>query len=248
MKIVAGSIVRNEEKFIKFMIKSISWVNEIVILDDHSTDKTRSILEDLSMRILKPKINLVRPFFHASMIKYLPNGKRDVGHEIETRNLFLKLLFDKHNPDAVVLIDGDELMSVNLKLIIKQALSENKFDGIALTCNHVFDKDDYLHVFEDKRNNVRMIDPHVRILFERLKYRHGEWADTPDCFIKSTNKTLCLDGPYHYHLKYCVGANSENYAFNFLPSKITKEKVLQHLHKHRYPFPKDIEKYIKLFI
>lgn len=248
MKIVAASIVRNEEKFIKSMVNSISWVDELVILDDHCTDGTISIVKDLSKNDSWVTIDLIKPFFNSPMIQYLSYGKRDVSREIETRNLFLDYVFDIHKPNAVVLIDGDELMSKGLKPQIEWSFSQNKFDGIALTCNHIFDKKYYLNVFEGEWNGVKMVDPHVRVLFKKLKYRPGEWVDTPDCMIKHTEKTLCLDGPYHYHLKYCLRSPSINYSLKFLPGKISENNSKNYLQKHRYSFPKDLTKYISEFV
>ncbi|BCX14631.1 MAG: hypothetical protein KatS3mg088_314 [Patescibacteria group bacterium] len=248
MKILAASIIKNAELFIESMITSISWVNQIVIYDDHSSDKTRSILSILSRRHNIPKLTLIEPLFQHSMINYLPNGSRDLQHEMKVRNTFLDFIFSNFKFDALVLIDGDELISRNLKPFIEKVVRDPFYNSIAITCNHIFDKNFYLHVYEAVWNGVLMVDPHVRVLTRFQKYQKGEYENVPDCFLKPTSKTLCLDGAYHYHLKYIKGLKQNNYAFRFLPRDLNDKVTKQYLRKYRFPFPNDLKSLIDNYL
>lgn len=247
MKIVAGAIARDEQQFISTMIQSLSWVDELVIVSDHSQDNTESIVTSCAKKTNHPYITLIRSPFDFPMITYLESGQRDISREIEVRNWFQNHLFQNFSPDALILIDGDEVMSSLLKPQIANSSQRKQHDGIALTCNHLFDLQLYLHVYEGTWNSVHMVDPHVRVLFEPMPYRPGEWVDVPDPFIKHTPRTACLDGPYHYHLRYCKNVGLRNYAFKHLPVGLNTENAAAALHPHRYPIPSDILPLIQPF-
>ncbi len=55
MKISACIITFNEEKNIAEAVKSVSWADEIIVVDAESIDKTREIAESLGARILTNK-------------------------------------------------------------------------------------------------------------------------------------------------------------------------------------------------
>lgn len=250
MKILATSIIKNADLFLEKMIRSISWVDQIIIYDDYSSDNTKRILSNLSLRPNIPDITLIKPLFNHSMITYRPNGSRDLRHEMKVRNTFLNLVFSKFNPDAILLVDGDELMSRELKPFIESVIKSPVYESIAITCNHIFDKSFYLHVYEATWNGVTMVDPHVRVLTKFQKYQKGEYEGVPDCFLKPSSKTLCLDGPYHYHLKYIRGLNQTNYSFRFLPKDLNeRDKPLKkYLRRYRFPFPNDLKPMINYYL
>ncbi len=52
MKISAVIITYNEEKNIEDAIRSVSWADEIVVVDSESTDRTRDLAEELGARVL----------------------------------------------------------------------------------------------------------------------------------------------------------------------------------------------------
>lgn len=250
MKILAASIIRNVDLFLEKMIRSISWVDQIVIYDDYSSDNTKRILSILSLRSEIPRLTLLKPLFKYPMITSLPNGSRDLRHEIKVRNTFINFVFSKFNPDALLLIDGDELMSRELRPFMERVIKNPLYDSIAITCNHVFDKSFYLHVYEATWNGVMMVDPHVRVLTKFQKYQKGEYRNVPDCFLKPSSKTLCLDGPYHYHLKYIRGLNQTNYSFRFLPKDLNErdELLKKYLRRYRFPFPVDLKPLISHYL
>ncbi|MCA1623489.1 MAG: glycosyltransferase family 2 protein, partial [Acidobacteria bacterium] len=55
VKITACIIAFNEEKNIAEAIKSISWADEVIVVDAESTDKTREIAESLGAQVLTNK-------------------------------------------------------------------------------------------------------------------------------------------------------------------------------------------------
>ncbi|MEP7148257.1 MAG: glycosyltransferase family 2 protein [Acidobacteriota bacterium] len=52
MKISAVIITYNEEKNIEDAIRSVSWADEIIVVDSESTDRTRELAESLGARVL----------------------------------------------------------------------------------------------------------------------------------------------------------------------------------------------------
>ena len=52
MKISAVIITYNEERNIEDALRSVSWADEIVVVDSESTDRTRAIAESLGARVL----------------------------------------------------------------------------------------------------------------------------------------------------------------------------------------------------
>ncbi len=52
MKISAAIITYNEEKNIEDAIRSVSWADEIIVVDSESTDQTRELAESLGARVL----------------------------------------------------------------------------------------------------------------------------------------------------------------------------------------------------
>ena len=235
MKITAASIVKDSEQFIGSMISSISWVDRIVIYNDHSQDGSIEVAK----KNAKTELTIIDPLFPFSMFDKLKNGKRNLKNETIVRNAFLEILFYQFKPEALLLIDSDEIMSEALKPVIEN-LDKSRFDSIALTCTHIFDKKSYLNVFPATWNNIKMVDPHVRILTRFQKYQKGEYQGVPDCFLKPTAKTLCLNGPYHYHLKYAPKKRQENLTFKFMEKQLNKNNTKKYLKSYRFQFPKDL--------
>lgn len=243
MKIIAGSIVRNDKDFIEPMIKSASWVDHHFIVDDHSTDGTSELLKEIKLKY--KHITLLEPWFEGTMLNINEYSKREVSREKDIRNSFLDLLY-KEKADAIVLIDSDELMSCNLMQIIKQAI-ESSNDAVALECNHLLNIENRIKIYEQEWNGVKMIDPHVRILIGRKNYIPGEWADSPDCFINYTKNTFCSADPNHFHMKYWIGRNQKNYALKDLPTQISLDINDSFVDNFQIKIPEDISSIIKTY-
>ncbi len=221
MKIIAASIIRNEEKYIDSMLKSVNWVDEIVLYNDHSIDNTMSKVLYFS-NLNNNKVKIIEPFTNNTMFSVLSDGSRDLENEINIRNAFLSKVFSDYSPDAVVLIDGDELISIKLKKYICKVVKDKKYDSIAFTCNHLYDSKRRVVVYPAVWNGVSMIDPHVRVLTKFVKYKSGEYPGVPDCMLKFSKKTLCLNDSIHYHLKYLKSLNNINHSLRFLPRNVDK--------------------------
>ncbi len=57
MKLSVLILAKNEEKNIERAIKSVSSCDEVLVIDDHSTDRTVSIAEKLGAKILQRKLS-----------------------------------------------------------------------------------------------------------------------------------------------------------------------------------------------
>lgn len=90
MEISTVILTKNEEKNIKDCLKTLLWCNEIIIIDDYSTDKTVKIAKEFKTRVFKRKLN--NNF----------SGQRNFGLE-------------KAKNDWVLFIDADERVSFKLK-------------------------------------------------------------------------------------------------------------------------------------
>jgi len=102
-KISAVLIVRNEEKNIERCLKSIYWVDEIVIVDQSSTDKTLEIARKYTDKI------------YITENKLICNPDREFG-------------ISKTLNNWILLIEADEVIDENLKDEILKVVNENKYD------------------------------------------------------------------------------------------------------------------------
>jgi len=100
MKISAVILAKNEGKLIAQCIKSIDFCDEIVVIDDFSSDKTISIAESLGAKVFQRKLD------------------SDFSKQ---RNFGL----EKANSDWIIYIDSDEVVSEELKKEIKNVLIED---------------------------------------------------------------------------------------------------------------------------
>ena len=56
-KISALILAKNEERNIKACIETLSFVDDILVIDDFSTDKTKAIAEKLGARVIQHGMN-----------------------------------------------------------------------------------------------------------------------------------------------------------------------------------------------
>lgn len=94
-------ITKNEERCISDCIKSISWADEIIVVDANSTDETASISRMLGAKVYVQK-------------EWLGFGPQ--------KNLALSLA----SKDWVLSIDADEVVSTSLKDEIQEAIQLNQ--------------------------------------------------------------------------------------------------------------------------
>lgn len=108
MKITAVVLTKNEEKNIERCLKSLDFCDEIVIVDDYSTDKTLGIIQKLEIKSqnLKSKVKI-----------YNRKLKEDFAQQ---RNFGLS----KANNEWVLFVDADEVVTEELKLEIQSSKLE----------------------------------------------------------------------------------------------------------------------------
>ena len=102
MKISALIIARNEEKKIENTLKSLNFVNEIVVILDRTTDKTESICKKYTKKIFK--------------------GTWE--SEGERRNFGIK----NCNSTWILEIDADEIINQRLSLEISKVIKSKSYD------------------------------------------------------------------------------------------------------------------------
>lgn len=106
MNISAVVLTKNEEKNIKDCLESLKWCEEILIVDNHSEDKTVEIAEKMGAKVLTSELN---------------NDFSSI------RNFAL----DKVKGEWVLFIDADERVSNNLisEILNIKEKALNEFDG-----------------------------------------------------------------------------------------------------------------------
>ena len=86
-----------------------------------------------------------------------------------------------------------------------------------------------------------MVDPHVRVLKDFIPYEPGAYQGVPDCFIRPSEKTACLDIPAHFHLRYLKRLNRRNAALRFLPRDVHQFENSEFVRPYRFPIPADLQ-------
>lgn len=106
MKISAVLIVKNEEKNIEKCLTNLLWCDEIIVVDDDSSDKTREIIKKYRIRLFKHSLN------------------NDFSRQ---RNFALS----KAKGDWILFVDADEIISSSLQKEIIQKInnSKNNYSG-----------------------------------------------------------------------------------------------------------------------
>jgi len=105
--ISAVVLTRNEKKNIENCLRLLHWCDEVVIIDDYSTDGTRMIAARLGARVYKHHL---------------------AGDFAAQRNFGLR----KAKGRWVLFIDADERVTPRLAKEIKKAVRKNNFDGFWL--------------------------------------------------------------------------------------------------------------------
>ena len=109
MKISICTISKNEERdIIGFLENVIDFADEIIIVDDNSTDNTKSIAKS-----------------HGKKIKFIENPMHDDKHFANQRNLSIK----HATGDWLLHMDIDERLTPELKESILKSIQLDKFNG-----------------------------------------------------------------------------------------------------------------------
>ena len=164
---------------------------------------------------------------------------------MEIRNHLVCQVFKKLNCDLLVLVDSDELLSRNIKTVILQTFSDPKIDSLCFSIWHLYNKKKYIHFWETHMNGTYLIDPHIRVIRKSRRYEMG-YPDGSHPFIRTTDLTRCIHGPYHYHLKYYHKSPYPNYSLGFLPEYPTPKQVKPYLRNLSFPIPADVRRCIDM--
>lgn len=97
-------LTKNNEDIIEKCLTSISWCNEIIVVDDYSEDNTSEIANRSGAKVFKRRLN---------------------GDFSSQRNYGL----NKTNNRWVLYIDSDEIVSGNLRKEIEDAVIKDDYDG-----------------------------------------------------------------------------------------------------------------------
>lgn len=109
-------LTKNEEKNIEECLKSVEWCDEIIIIDDYSTDETLKEIKKLRNSVIKGKTKIFK--------------KQMNNNFAEQRNFGL----DKTTGDWILSIDADERMTPELVNSIQHTVNSqnNYFAGYKL--------------------------------------------------------------------------------------------------------------------
>ena len=120
MRLTCVILTKNEEKNIEGVIRSVDFVDEIIIVDDYSTDKTVAEIEKL--KIKNQNDNLKIKIYRHELGQNFAN-QRNYG-------------LSKASGDWVLFIDADERVMPELKRAILSM--DESFDGFYLTRKNLF--------------------------------------------------------------------------------------------------------------
>lgn len=198
MKIWVNTIVNNEENFVWFSIMSaVDFVDQILIYDTGSTDKTVSIIKEVQ-KLKKNKIRLTEV------------GKTD-------KNEFPKLrqkMLEESECDWILILDGDEIWwEDSIKKLVKEInIRGDKIEGLVVPMIvpvgdifHMQDEEAGKYRLLGKRGHLslRAISKSIPGLHVDLPYGKESYFDLDNNLIQERQDVVFLDTPYLHmtHLK-----------------------------------------------
>lgn len=111
-KVTAIVLTKNEEKKIDRCLEALKFTDEIIVIDDYSSDNTVKIAEKFGVKIIK---NSLTSFS-------------------QQRNLGMKNAFN----EWVLFVDADEIISKELSGEIKEKINDPSYDGYLIKRNDNF--------------------------------------------------------------------------------------------------------------
>ncbi|OGM31115.1 hypothetical protein A2630_04635 [Candidatus Woesebacteria bacterium RIFCSPHIGHO2_01_FULL_44_10] len=191
-KITAHCLVKNEERFVWYSVMSvIDFIDEILLWDTGSTDKTKEIIKLISRENSKVKTNYLK--------SVTPEEFADVR----------QAMLDATDSDWFVLVDGDEVWWGDSMCHLLSTIKEegHKLESIVVpTINLVGDMYHYqeevagLYRFGNKRGhyNLRAVNKNIPGLHSANPHGTWGWADEDGKQIQNrdSKKIKFIDAPY----------------------------------------------------
>lgn len=180
-------LTKNEGKNIEACLNTLKWADEIILIDDHSTDKTQEMAKKLGAKIFERELN------------------DDFASQ---RNFGL----EKAKNKWVLFVDADERVTPQLRAEIKSAISKaccyaisNQSTAIS---GYFLKRRDYLFGKELKHGETSKVK-----LLRLGKKNTGEWKRRVDEIWEITGKIDTLKNPleHHSHSSMTQFLNSVNF-------------------------------------
>jgi glycosyltransferase involved in cell wall biosynthesis len=125
--ISAVILTKNEEKNIETCLRMLEWVDEIVVVDDNSTDTTLKTIQKLKLKNQNyHRSSAIPPWRDNSKVKVFRRGLG--GDFAGQRNFGL----EKAKGEWILFVDADERVSSELAKEIQVAVKKDEFDGYFL--------------------------------------------------------------------------------------------------------------------
>lgn len=112
-KVTAVVLTKNEEKNITRCLDSLKWCDEVIVIDDISTDKTTNLVRNMGVKTILNKLD---------------------NNFAQQHNFAM----DKAKHDWILFIDADEVVSSELRNSIKDTLKDPQYDAYSITRKNVF--------------------------------------------------------------------------------------------------------------
>lgn len=160
MKLVVGMLVKNEaDRYLKPVIRVIStFADEIVVLDDNSTDQTVEVINQTSTTPV--------------LITSVHNGNFGEG-EIFLRKLLYKLVMGR-KPEWFMIIDADELYDGASRQIFDNLMNQDEVDVWGFRLYDMWDEN---HYRADKL--WRAHEFYIPMLVRNTPQFEPVWKETP---------------------------------------------------------------------
>lgn len=205
MRVSVVILAKNEEKRITDCVKSVlGWADEIIVVDDESTDKTRQIAKELGAEVFKRKMDI--------------EGRHRNWAYVQAKN------------DWVFSVDADERPTEELKEEIKEAIADTEHVCFDIPFRTYIG--DYwirwggwypapkVKLFRKSEFKYEEVEVHPRIIIEGtcghlkndvIHYSYRSWED----FLNKTNKQTTFEALKWYKLSL-INPKKARYKMNVL--------------------------------
>jgi len=177
MKISAVVLTKNEEKNIERCLKSLEFVDEIVVIDDYSTDKTLEIIQKLEGKSQKLK----------SKVKIF---ERKLNNDFASQRNFG---LEKTANNWVLFVDADEIATNELKKEILGLVPTESGDTNA----YYIKRRDFFWGKELKYGETKKV--RNQGIVRLVKKSSGKWMGTVHEIFHTANRIGSLDGYLNHY-------------------------------------------------